>query len=123
MDLRPLTNKEIGKIDEHVAERGFNDNLLEKAGRRISGLNWQGKVIKISDRLGTGIVHYLRHVVAGNEWSAGTTLEEYYDSISQVVRDKQTKILISRYSGELQVGFTREAGKYAGAKSSGLFFF
>jgi len=122
LDLRPLTNKEIGKVTSFVAERGFNDNLLEKAGGRLTGLEWEGNTIRGSNMMGTGVVHYLRHVIAGNEWPAGTTLEEYYDSISQVVQDKQTKVFISRYSGELQVGFTREAGKYAGTKSSGLFF-
>ena len=122
LDLRPLTNREIGKITSFVAERGFNDNLLEKAGGRLSGRKWQGNPIKGSDMLGSGVVHYLRHVVFGDEWPAGTTLEEYYDSISQVVQDTQTKVFISRYSGELQVGFIREAGKYAGTKSSGLFF-
>ena len=35
LDLRPLTNKEIGKITNFVAERGFNDNLLEKAVGRL----------------------------------------------------------------------------------------
>jgi hypothetical protein len=122
LDLRPLTRVEIGKITNLVAERGFNDNLLEKAGGRLTGLEWQGNTIKGSDMMGSGIVHYLRHVVAGNEWPAGTTIDQYYDSISQVIKDNQTKIFVSRYSGELQIGFTRESGEYAGIKSRGLFF-
>lgn len=122
LDLRPLTNREIGKITNFVAERGFNDSLLEKAGGRLSGRKWQGNTIKGSDMLGAGVVHYLRHVVFGNEWPAGTTLEDYYESIRDVVGDSQTKMFISRYLGELQAGFVRDAGPYKGASSKGIFF-
>ena len=120
LDLRPLTNREIGKITSFVAERGFNDNLLEKAGGRLSGVSWQGKVIKGSDMLGVGEVHYLRHVVTHNEWPVGTTPNQYYQSIVEVIKDPSTGVMVSRFQGVLQLGFLREAGNLAGPDSKGI---
>lgn len=122
LDLRPLTSVEIGKITNLVAERGFNDNLLEKAGGRLSGISWQGNVVKGSDMLGAGIVHYLRHVVAYQEWPVGTSVDDYYQSIKEVALDKQSQLFVSRYHGVLQVGIVRESGKFAGPGSKGIFF-
>ena len=122
LDLRPLTNKEVGKIVDQVAERGFNNNLLEKAGGRLTGLEWQGNTIKGSDMMGSGIVHYLRHVVAHREWPVGTSVDDYYQSIKEVVLDKQSQLFVSRFRGALQVGIVRESGNFAGPGSKGLFF-
>jgi len=119
LDLRPLTNREIGKITNLVAERGFNDNLLEKAGGRLAGLEWEGNTIKGSDTLGVGVAHYLRHAVFKEEWPKGTSINEYYASLRNVVEDKTTKIFIGSYLNELQISFIRDAKELAGKDSGG----
>lgn len=108
LGLRELTPEELERIVRHVAKAGFDPNGLEKCGGRLAGLVWNGKTLKGSDRLPPGEVHYLRHVVYGNEWPNGTTLEEYYRSLENVIRDEKSRILISKFSSEWQIGFLGE---------------
>ena len=97
----------------------FHPTVMEKAGGRLTGLDWNGNLITGKTRLPSDVVHYLRHK---NEWPVGTTLDEYISSIKQVLSDHKTKIFVSRYSGLLQVGFFRDAGQLAGINSAGYIF-
>lgn len=110
--LRELTPQELNKVIEHVANIGFNPNALEKCGSRIGGLVWNGQVLKSTDKLPTGVVHYLRHVVAQSEWSQGTLLDDYYKSLKNIILDKETKIVISRYGKFWQIGFLGQDGTW-----------
>lgn len=106
--LRELTPGELERVVRHVAGTGFDPNGLEKCGGRLSGLVWNGKTLKGSDMLPPGEAHYLRHVVHGQEWPDGTTLTEYYQSLEDVIRDPESRILISKFGDEWQVGFLGE---------------
>lgn len=112
--LRDLTSDELQSVVAHVASAGFDPNGLERCGGRLSGLVWNGKVLKGSDLLPPGEAHYLRHVVAQGEWPEGTTLSEYYQSLERVVRDENSKILVSKFGDEWQIGFLGE--KISGTK-------
>lgn len=109
LGLRELTPAEIQKIREVVAVAGFSSDP-EKCGSRIAGLIWEGKVIHSADKLPTGVVHYLRHAVQGNEWPSGTTIEEYYANLNSVVMDKESQIIISDLHNFRQIGFFSSEG-------------
>lgn len=109
LGLRELTPGEILVIREFVSKAGFSSDL-EKCGSRIAGLVWEGKIIHSTDKLPTGIVHYLRHAVYGNEWPAGTTAEEYYASLQSVIMDKESRIMISDLHNFRQIGFFSSEG-------------
>ena len=103
--LRDLTPDEFQRVVTHVANAGFDPDRLERAGSRIAGLLWNGKVVKGGDLLPPGEVHYLRHVVAGREWPEGTSINDYYASLRSTIVDSTTKIVISRYGNFWQIGF------------------
>lgn len=116
LGLRELTPAELKRVVEQAARAGFDPEGKERAGGRVAGLVWKGKMLKGSDMLPPGEAHYLRHVVDQKEWPEGTTLEEYYQSLEEVIRDDNSGILISRFSGEWQAGFLGYSGSWRGEK-------
>jgi hypothetical protein len=104
LGLRDLTVEELQRVVKYAAGAGFS-NSLEKCGIRIEGLIWDGKVIQSSDKLPTGIVHYLRHVVYQQEWPEGTSIEDYYTSLKDTILNKDTKVVVSKYADYWQLGF------------------
>lgn len=42
------------------------------------------------------------------EWPGGTTLEDYYRDLERVVRDENSRILISKIGEEWQIGYVGE---------------
>jgi hypothetical protein len=85
-----------------------------KAGGRLAGLTWQGRTLTGRDRLPPAEVHYLAHVVVGQEWPPGTTLADYLDSIRGVVLDPRSGVLTSRLYGEWQLAVVRRSGPLRG---------
>jgi len=108
LGLRELSPQELSKVVQHVAQAGFDPQGSERCGGRLAGLVWNGKILKGSDMLPPGEVHYLRHVVTQKEWAESTTLAGYYQNLEQVIRDQSSRILISKFGGEWQVGFLGE---------------
>ena len=53
-----------------------------------------------SDRLIPAETHYLRHVVAQQEWPSGTTLDDYLNRLGAVVLDHRSGVLVSRRRAE-----------------------
>jgi len=89
-------------VREHVARAGFSPEPRAKA-KGLAGVEWRGRVLQGSDRLTPGEVHYLRHVVVGQEWPATTTFEEYLQSLRDVILDDRGGVLTSRYRGAWQL--------------------
>lgn len=114
LGLRDLSGEEIEKIVQHVARAGFDSAGQEKVGGRLADLSWNGKTLKGSDFLPPGEAHYLRHVVAKREWPTDTTIEDYIESNRSIIRDKQTEIFVSKFSGTWQIGFVGESRKWRG---------
>ncbi len=48
------------------------------------------------------------------EWPEGATLEDYINSIRQVVLDESTGVALTRYKGTLQASFLRHSGDLRG---------
>jgi len=110
----PLAEPELALIQPHIAGTGFDPAGLERAGGRLSGLVWQGRVLRGRDLLPPAEVHYLRHVVRGAEWPAGTALGDYLASVRDVILDPATGIFTSVFAGAPQVGLIRRAGPLRG---------
>lgn len=111
---RELSTEELQRVLEHVAQAGFFPAPNAKAGGRLAGLTWQGRTLLGRDRLPPAEVHYLAHVVVGQEWPAGTTLATYLESIRDVILDPRSGILTSRLYGEWQLGVVRRSGPLRG---------
>lgn len=111
---RDPTDDEIRQIRADAAAAGFDPNAVSRAGLVAHGLRWAGRTVQSSDRLSVDVAHYLRHVVAGQEWPAGTTLDHYVGSLRQAVRDPDGGIYLSRYTGAWSVAFLAHSGGQRG---------
>jgi hypothetical protein len=112
---RELTPDELRRVLEHVAGAGFTPAPDTRVGGRLAGIAWQGRTLRGSDRLTSAETHYLRHVVAQQEWPPGTTLDEYLTSIHEVILDPASGALTSRFSGQFwQLALVRRSGALGG---------
>ncbi len=115
--MHRLTPDELRHVLEHVAQAGFDPTPHARAGGRLTGLQWQGRILRGNDHLPSAEVHYLRHVIAQREWPVGTTLSQYIDSIQEVVCDARSGVVISEYEGVLQLSvvcLSGSLGRYEG---------
>ncbi len=112
---RRLTREDLQQIIEYVTKAGFDPDAGEKAGGRLAGMYWQGHTLRGGDRLPPAEVHYLRHVVRNREWPDDTTLEEYIQSIQEVILNPDAYIFTSYYEDrEWQLGFIAPSGSWRG---------
>lgn len=113
---RDATEGEIRQIREYVAERGFDQDGLERVRGRGAGVLWRGRPLRGRDTLPPAEAHYVRHVLAEQEWPEETSFEEYLDSVSRATLDERNSIFLSRYQGMLQVGFISRSERWKGAQ-------
>ncbi|MCX6023663.1 MAG: hypothetical protein NTZ05_18405 [Chloroflexi bacterium] len=113
--VRTLTSAELDEVLRRVAQAGFDPNAVERAGGRLSGLQWQGRTLRGGDMLPPAEVHYLRHAVHTVEWPDGVTLQEYVQSIEQAIRSATANVFTSRYAArEWQLGVVAPSGRWRG---------
>jgi len=117
-DKYRLTTDELRRVLEHIAAAGFDPTPNARVGGRLTGIQWQGATLKGSDRLTSAEVHFLRHVVANSEWPTGTTLNDYIQSIRDVILDRRSGVIIGRYQGALQLTIIRLSGALRGPNGS-----
>lgn len=108
---REASKEEIQLIREHVASVGYEPGSESKAGSRIAGLVWQGRIIESGSRLSNALVHYLRHVVAQAEWHPDTSLDEYLASLRAVIEDPGGGILLTHRFGAWLLTFVSRAAE------------
>lgn len=111
---RRLTPDELRRVLEHVAQAGFDPTPHARAGGRLTGVQWQGRILRGSDWLTSAEAHYLRHVTANNEWPTGTTMDDYISSIRRVILDRHSGVILSHYQGAPQLTVVRESGVLRG---------
>ena len=111
---RELTPADLRRVLAHVAAAGFDPEAWERAGGRLAGLGWQGRVPRGGDQLSPAEAHYLRHVVARREWPCNTALEAYLTSLSDLVLDPASGVLVCRYEGIVHLTVVRESGSLRG---------
>ncbi len=114
---RNVTDQEIELLRQHVAAAGFDPTAREQVRGRLVGVSWQGRQIQSSrELLPPAELKYLWHVVKRQEWPDGTTLDQYVESIKQVVLDPQSGILTSRYMGAWSPGILRQSRDLRGVR-------
>jgi hypothetical protein len=113
---RALTDADLAAIATHLSGVGFSPAPTERAGGRLAGLLWQGRVLRGSDRLTPADAHYLRHVVVQREWPIGTTLAQFLASLATVVRDPTSGMVGSRFRGQWHVGVIRHSRALQGPR-------
>lgn len=111
---RQLTPGELAGVLAHVARDGF-DPARNVPATGLSGDQWEGQILRgRQDFITSAARHYLRHVVRGQEWPDGTTLDRYEESIRRVVINPRSGAFTSRYDGQWQLGIVRRSGEYQG---------
>ena len=112
---RELTPEELARVLEHVTSAGFDPQALERARGTIVGQPLpDGTPIHPRQLLTPAEVHYQRHVVRNQEWSAGTTRAGYEAGVRAVLRDPTSGVLASRYQGAWQLGVVGATGAQRG---------
>jgi hypothetical protein len=109
-----LTEAELRRVLEHIAGAGFDPAPTSPVGGRGSGIQWQGRILRGSDRLPPAEVHYIRHVLSVPEWPPGTTLDAYLESLRDVIVDDRSGVIVSRYLGVWQVTIARRSDSLRG---------
>ncbi|MCE5209845.1 MAG: phage head morphogenesis protein [Chloroflexi bacterium] len=122
LGLRGLSPSELNKVVRHVAEAGFEPGGQQKISTMLAGQIWEGKVLQKGEFIKPDVAHYLKHVTVSKEWPEGTNLEEYLQSLKNIVEDPNSDIFISKYNDAWQVGFVGKSGKWQGAKGNSFIF-
>ena len=97
MGERLLTPEQLREIREHVAGAWYNLSREQLVHRELVGMQWRGRVLQTGDALPTDVAHYLKHVVARQEWPPGMTLAAYRESLREVIRDPASGLMTSMY--------------------------
>lgn len=87
-----IVPEEVEIVRQHIATAGFDPAALDRIDRRVEALGYP-----IGSLCSTEELHYLRHVVAQQEWPAGTTQAEYVQSLRELVLDPNSRLLVSQY--------------------------
>lgn len=101
----PVPNSAVQDVAAYVAGRGFSTATLSRAGGRLAGILYGGKLIKGSDYLSIATVHYLRHCVVNAEWDVNVSQAEYEQDLALAITDVRSRIVLSRLFGAEQIGF------------------
>jgi hypothetical protein len=113
---RAATDAELRQLREHVADAGFDPNARERVRGRGAGIIWRGRTLRGRDTLPPAEAHYVRHVLGRPEWPAGTSLEEYVESIEYIILSDSSGVFLSRYQGTMQVGFLGPSRHWRGLR-------
>lgn len=104
---RLLCGTPLRSILFHIGNAGFDPRPLERAGARLAGVAWQGRVLATGDRLLPLEAHYLRHVVVQQEWPVGTTTSDYEQSLRAVILHPECGVYFTRYRTRWQLACVR----------------
>lgn len=106
---RNLTDRELDIITSHVAQAGFDDMGQERARGRLVGIIWDGRILRGSDMIRPAEAHYLRHVIYRPEWPVKTDPAGFLRSLSDVIEDPRSGLVVSRYQGAEQLTIIRRS--------------
>lgn len=112
---RRLDDAELARVLRHVARAGFDPLALERARGNLVGLPRPGGgAVLRGERLSSAEIHYLRHIVAQEEWPTGTTLAGYVASLPPLILDPDSGVLVGRFQGVWQATIVRLSGELRG---------
>lgn len=115
---RTLTDDELQRVLEHVAQAGFDPDAQERVRGRLAGRAWRGRTLRGRDTLPPSELKYVWHVVERGEWPDGTTMTAYVESIKAVVLDPTSRIFVGQYERTWQLSIARESGELRGPRGS-----
>jgi hypothetical protein len=64
--------------------------------------------------------HYLKHVVARQEWPVGTSMADYVQGVREMILDPRSGVFTSRYARHWQLGVVRAPGVFLGPRGGEL---
>lgn len=115
---RTFTQQEERYVRESIAEAGYDPYATERVRAGLSGIDYRGRMLSPGQEISTEDRHDATHVIAEEQWPAGTSKEQYLASAREVVLDPDTHILYSRrpYPGgnRRHLGFIRQSGELRG---------
>ena len=112
---RALRPEELARVVRHIGGAGFDPHARERVRGTLVGLvRPGGGQVGVRDRLPPAEVHYLRHVVAREEWPPGTDLPRYLASLQEVIDDSASRLFTSLCQGIWQCGVIRPVGSLKG---------
>jgi len=111
---RAPTIRELDDIRSRVAAVGFDPLAVARVGRRATGLQWQGRILTGSEHLNVEMAHYLRHVVAAEEWPPQTTVADYVSSLRSTIMNPTGPVLIDVVPGWPRLTFFGQSGSFQG---------
>lgn len=123
---RAFTPQEERYVRQSIAEAGYDPYATERVRVGLAGTDHRGRLLSHGQEISTEDRHDATHVVAEEQWPAGTSKEDYLASAREVVLDPKTRILYSRrpYPGgnRRHLGFIRQSGELRGPGGSQWMF-
>jgi hypothetical protein len=111
---RDVTNAELRELRRLVADAGFGPNAISPAGGDVAGLVWQGMNIASGDWLPNETLHFLKHVVAGQEWPTGTSLDEYVQSLRDTILEEEGAVSMEQVHTFHRLTFLSSSNRWRG---------
>lgn len=101
-----------------MADVGFDEWRLVRAGGVIVGLVWNGRVVYAKDQLPFVEVYFLKHVVRGRQWPPGTPYDEYVESLRQAVSGLDGGVSLESRFGSVRLSFVARSFEYRGPEGA-----
>ena len=112
---RLLALDDLWAIQEHVANAWYNLSREQRIPGVLAGTLWEGRVLQPGDMFPTDVVHYLKHVVARQEWPLGMTFDAYRESLRDVICDPASGLMTSKYRDKgCHLSIVRRSGALQG---------
>lgn len=111
---RKLSDAECRSLREAVASVGFDPHATARAGGKLAGIPWNAQIVASRDWIPNDVRHYLRHVIAQQEWPTGTLIDEYLQSLRDAVLDEDGAILLERFPDVQRLTFLGHCGRWRG---------
>jgi hypothetical protein len=116
--IAQLTLLEPRAVLEHIGRAGFDPERRERARGDLAGMIWKGRMVRGNSLLSPADRHYLRHMVARQEWPLGTTQTDYVASIRAVILDRTSGVMLHQYGptahAAWQIAMIRPSGSFQG---------
>jgi len=117
---RRLTPGELAGVRAHVARAGFSERLVA-AGRRLTGVQYEGRQLDARERIPSDVQHWLLRVVADQQWPPNTSRQEFLRSLRVMLRQRPVAAFTYRYRGEdILLLIVRTLQRYRGPQARDL---
>lgn len=99
-----LTPDEVNLVVSHVVQAPFDSRPI-KAGNKLAGLTFEGRVLERNSRLPSDVQHWLSHTIGDQQWPVGTTKDQYIAAVRAAATHPGAEVATYRYRAEDCAGF------------------